>query len=57
MALGHRRAEAAKAVIVRDGVEANRIRTISNGFHRPAVLGTGEAVWKWNRNAHTTVIK
>jgi len=57
MALGARRAEAAKSVIVRDGVEANRVRTISHGFYRPAVLGTGEAVWKWNRNAATTVIK
>lgn len=55
LALGARRANAAKSVIVNDGVEANRISTISYGKERPAVKGTGEAVWKQNRNATTTV--
>ena len=55
LALGARRANAAKAVIVNDGVEASRISTISYGKERPLVKGTGEAVWQWNRNATTTV--
>ncbi len=55
LALGARRANAAKTVIVKDGVEANRISTISYGKERPLVKGTGEAVWQWNRNATTTV--
>ena len=55
LALGYRRSAAAKAVIVNDGVNASRISTISYGKSRPAVLGTGEDVWKWNRNAETTV--
>lgn len=55
LALGARRANAAKAVIVNDGVDANRISTISYGKERPLVQGTGEEVWKWNRNATTTV--
>ncbi len=55
LALGARRANAAKAVMVQDGVEADRISTISYGKERPAVKGTGEEVWKWNRNATTTV--
>ncbi|MCL1786300.1 MAG: OmpA family protein [Alphaproteobacteria bacterium] len=55
LALGARRAEAAKSVMVKDGVESKRISTISYGKERPAVKGTGEAVWKWNRNATTTV--
>ncbi len=55
LALGARRANAAKAVIVNDGVEANRISTISYGKERPLVKGSGESVWKWNRNATTTV--
>ena len=55
LALGARRANAAKSVIVNDGVEANRISTISYGKERPLVKGSGESVWKWNRNASTTV--
>ncbi|MCQ2598915.1 MAG: OmpA family protein [Alphaproteobacteria bacterium] len=55
LALGARRANAAKSVMVEDGVEANRISTISYGKERPMVKGSGESVWKWNRNATTTV--
>ncbi len=55
LALGARRANAAKAVMVNDGVEAKRISTISYGKERPAVKGTGEEVWAQNRNATTTV--
>lgn len=55
LALGARRANAAKAVIVNDGVDAKRVSTISYGKERPLVQGTGEDVWKWNRNAATTV--
>ena len=55
LALGARRANAAKRVIVNDGVDASRISTISYGKERPLVRGTGEDVWKYNRNATTTV--
>lgn len=55
LALGARRANAAKAVLVEDGVAASRISTISYGKERPLVKGTGEKVWKYNRNATTTV--
>ena len=55
LALGARRANAAKQVIVKDGVSAKRISTISYGKERPLVQGSGEKVWKWNRNATTTV--
>ena len=55
LALGAKRANAAKEVIVNDGVCASRISTISYGKERPLVQGTGEEVWKWNRNATTTV--
>ena len=55
LALGARRANAAKRVIVNDGVDASRISTISYGKERPLVKGTGEDVWKYNRNATTTV--
>jgi len=55
LALGARRANAAKAVLVKDGIAASRISTISYGKERPLVKGTGEDVWKYNRNATTTV--
>ena len=55
LALGQRRANAAKEVIVKDGIDAKRISTISYGKERPLVKGTGESVWKFNRNATTTV--
>ena len=55
LALGARRANAAKAVLVKDGVAASRISTISYGKERPLVKGTGEEVWQYNRNATTTV--
>lgn len=55
LALGARRANAAKEVMVKDGVESKRISTISYGKERPLVQGSGEEVWKWNRNATTTV--
>ena len=55
LALGARRANAAKDVIVKDGISAKRISTISYGKERPLVQGSGENAWKWNRNATTTV--
>ena len=57
MALGARRANAAKQVLVKDGIESKRIKTISYGKERPAVKGSGEKVWSQNRNAHTTEVK
>ncbi|MDR0726481.1 MAG: peptidoglycan-associated lipoprotein Pal [Rickettsiales bacterium] len=55
LALGARRANAAKTVLVKDGIESSRISTISYGKERPAVKGTGEKVWAQNRNATTSV--
>ena len=55
LALGARRANAAKDVLVNDGIDPARISTISYGKERPLVQGTGEEVWKYNRNATTTV--
>ena len=55
LALGARRANAAKAILVQDGIDEKRISTVSYGKERPLVKGTGESVWKWNRNATTTV--
>lgn len=55
MALGARRANAARAYLVALGIQSGRIQTVSYGAERPAVLGTGEAVWTQNRRAVTVV--
>ena len=57
LALGMRRANAAKQVLVANGVSANRIELISYGKDKPWTPGTGERVWAKNRNVHTTVIR
>jgi len=55
MALGARRANAARAYLVALGIDNGRIQTVSYGAERPAVLGTGESVWSQNRRAVTVV--
>ena len=55
MALGARRANSVKAYLVALGIEAGRLSMVSYGAERPAVLGTGEAVWSQNRRAVTVV--
>jgi peptidoglycan-associated lipoprotein len=55
LALGEKRANAAKDFLVALGVSGSRISVISYGKERPAVLGTGEAVWAQNRRAVTVV--
>jgi peptidoglycan-associated lipoprotein len=51
LALGERRANAAMAYLVSLGIDQNRVRTISYGKERPAVLGSNEAAWAQNRRA------
>lgn len=55
LALGERRANAAKEYLVSQGVSADRIRTISYGKERPAVEGSNEAAWAQNRRAVTDI--
>ncbi len=55
LALGERRATAAKNYIVAAGVDAARVKTVSYGKERPAVLGSNEAAWAQNRRAVTVV--
>lgn len=55
LALGALRAGNAAHVIIRDGIEPERIKTISYGKEKPQYAGTGEKIWALNRNA-TTVI-
>lgn len=55
LALGERRAQAAKNVLVALGIPAARIQTISYGKERPAVPGSTEEAYAQNRRAVTTV--
>jgi peptidoglycan-associated lipoprotein len=55
LALGERRAQAAKNVLVALGIPAARIATISYGKERPAVPGSSEEAYAQNRRAVTTV--
>lgn len=55
LALGERRANAAKNYLVSLGVPASRIQTISYGKERPAVVGSDESAWSQNRRAVTVV--
>jgi len=56
LALGERRANAAKNYLVSLGVDASRVRTVSYGKERPAALGSNEGAWAQNRRAVTVVI-
>src|SRR5690242_1599004 len=56
LALGDRRANAAKNYLAERGVDPSRINTISYGKERPIALGSDEASWAQNRRAVTVVI-
>jgi peptidoglycan-associated lipoprotein len=53
--LGERRANAAKDYLVRTGVSAGRLSTISYGKDRPLDPGHNEAAWAKNRRDHFVV--
>lgn len=55
IALGQRRANAARDFLVAKGIAASRITTISYGKDRPTALGSNEQAWAQNRNAITSV--
>ncbi|MCB8883490.1 OmpA family protein [Acidisoma cellulosilytica] len=55
LALGQRRADAARDYLVAQGVDGSRIQTISYGKDRPVAQGDDEASAQQNRNAITSV--
>ncbi len=56
LALGDRRANAAKNYLAARGVDPARISTISYGKERPVALGSDEESWARNRRAVTVTI-
>ena len=49
IALGERRADAVRRILMANGVAANQIRVVSYGEERPAALGHDEESWAQNR--------
>jgi peptidoglycan-associated lipoprotein len=52
LALGDRRANAAKEYLVSLGVDASRVKTVSYGKERPFCTESTEDCWQKNRRAH-----
>ena len=55
LALGDRRANAAKDYLVSLGVDASRVKTVSYGKERPFASGHDEDSWQKNRRANFVV--
>ena len=56
LALGERRANAAKNYLVSLGVGAERVSVVSYGKERPVAIGSNEEAWARNRRAVTVVM-
>jgi peptidoglycan-associated lipoprotein len=54
--LGERRAFAAREYLVHDGIDADKVVTLSNGEDKPAETGSGEAAWAKNRRDEFIVL-
>ena len=57
LALGDRRAYAAKEYLTTLGINAGRIRTVSYGEERPFEEGHDDASWAQNRRAHLVLVQ
>jgi len=57
LALGERRANAAKNYLISLGVSSNRINTVSYGKEQPKALGSNENAWAQNRRAVTVTVQ
>lgn len=55
LALGERRASAAKAYLVDLGISGSRLNTISYGEEKPLDMGNNETAWAKNRRAHCVI--
>jgi peptidoglycan-associated lipoprotein len=57
LALGERRANAARDFLIQQGVPAARLLTVSWGKERPVAQGSNEEAWAQNRRAVTVVVR
>ncbi len=51
LALGSRRSNTVRSLLVNEGVDPNKVFTISYGKEKPLVFGHNEEAWKLNRRA------
>lgn len=56
LALGARRANAARDYLISLGIEPSRIETVSYGKERPLDPRSSEEAWAVNRNAHSQIV-
>src|SRR6059058_4581613 len=56
LALGNRRATAAKQYVVSHGIDGSRIETVSYGEERPLAQGHDESAWAQNRRDEFEII-
>ena len=49
LALGERRAQSVRELIMLQGASGNQIDIVSYGEEKPAVVGSGEESWQENR--------
>ncbi len=55
LALGEQRATAVRDYLVIEGISPDRLRVISYGKEKPAVVGSNDMAWSKNRRAVTTI--
>ena len=53
LALGEKRGEAVRAYLIDLGIPASRLRVVSFGSAKPAVMGHDETAWRWNRRVES----
>jgi peptidoglycan-associated lipoprotein len=56
LALGERRANAAREYLISLGIDGSRVRTRSYGEERPFAVGHTESAWQLNRRAHFVIV-
>lgn len=57
LALGTRRANAIRALLIQKGVDLNRLHTVSYGKERPIALSHDQNAWKQNRRVQFKIYK
>jgi len=55
LALGENRSLSVREYLISMGIDPSRIDVFSYGEYEPAVQGTGESSWRWNRRAEFKV--
>src|SRR4051812_45337285 len=56
LALGARRSNSVRDFLISQGIDSNRISTVSYGKEKPIDAGSGDEADQHNRNAHTAIV-